>query len=164
MNTEKEGSCDPQSSQQTGDALCENIAIQKDVTKGSVSQAVSPTVSLASGGEKLKTDTQSSKFGNESCSKQPNCYECVYRGGIPGNAHSKCLHPSVVQLVDTPLFELLGMLGSRRLGDMSQQMKSAYKLLNIEGNEHGKKSGWFNWPINFDPIWLISCDGFEEKK
>jgi len=30
----------------------------------------------------------------------------------------------------------------------------------IVGNPHGIKNGWFRWPVNFDPIWLVSCDGF----
>ncbi len=35
--------------------------------------------------------------------------------------------------------------------------------LDIEGHEHGKKHGWFYWPVNFDPTWLLRCDGFEVK-
>lgn len=34
---------------------------------------------------------------------------------------------------------------------------------NVDGNKHGIKNGWFNWPFNFDPIWLISCDGFSDN-
>lgn len=33
----------------------------------------------------------------------------------------------------------------------------------VEGSPHGIKNGWFYWPFNFDPIWLKSCDSFEEK-
>ena len=29
------------------------------------------------------------------------------------------------------------------------------------GKEHGRNKGWFLWPLNFDPVWLVSCDGFE---
>ena len=35
--------------------------------------------------------------------------------------------------------------------------------LNITGDPHGIKMGWFQWPFNFDPCWLLTCDGFEEK-
>ena len=35
---------------------------------------------------------------------------------------------------------------------------------NIQGNQHGIKSGWFMWPFNFDPVWLENCDGFKEKE
>ena len=33
----------------------------------------------------------------------------------------------------------------------------------VEGNSHGIRSGWFLWPINFDPTWLVSCDGFSDN-
>ncbi len=26
-------------------------------------------------------------------SDKPNCYKCKHRGTLPGNAHSKCVHP-----------------------------------------------------------------------
>ena len=34
----------------------------------------------------------------------------------------------------------------------------------VKANEHGIVKGWFSWPVNFDPIWLKSCDGFELVK
>lgn len=30
----------------------------------------------------------------------------------------------------------------------------------VVAHEHGIKKGWFRWPMNFDPTWLIACDGF----
>ena len=30
----------------------------------------------------------------------------------------------------------------------------------VTGASHGIKHGWFFWPANFDPTWLVSCDGF----
>ena len=24
--------------------------------------------------------------------------------------------------------------------------------------------GWFNYPWNFDPTWLLECDGYEKRK
>ena len=47
---------------------------------------------------------------------------------------------------------------------MAKMITPAMKRLNISGNAHGIKSGWFYWPINFDPVWLESCNGFEAKK
>lgn len=35
--------------------------------------------------------------------------------------------------------------------------------LGITANEIGIRRGWFNWPHNFDPVWLLTCTGFEEK-
>ena len=31
----------------------------------------------------------------------------------------------------------------------------------VKGNKNGIQNGWFNHPNNFDPTWLVSCDGFE---
>lgn len=33
----------------------------------------------------------------------------------------------------------------------------------VSGHPHGIKNGWFLWPVNFDPNWLESCDGFSDK-
>ena len=30
------------------------------------------------------------------------------------------------------------------------------------GDEYGISKGWFVYPINFDPVWLRYCDGFEK--
>lgn len=31
---------------------------------------------------------------------------------------------------------------------------------HVTANPHGVRMGWFLWPLNFDPTWLVSCDGF----
>lgn len=58
------------------------------------------------------------------------CYKCVHRMDIPGNAHSRCNNHAA----------------------------------KVKGNPHGIRSGWFLWPLNFDPVWLESCDGFSDKE
>jgi hypothetical protein len=35
---------------------------------------------------------------------------------------------------------------------------------HVVGSDKGKRMGWFNWPIDFDPVWLESCNGFEQKE
>ena len=65
--------------------------------------------------------------------EKPNCYQCIHRGTLPGDAHSQCKHPQV------------------RDG-------------SVKGAAHGIKNGWFNWPWNFDPTWLESCDGFTAQQ
>jgi len=62
--------------------------------------------------------------------EKPNCYKCVHRLDIPGDAHSRCNNHKA----------------------------------KVEGNKHGIAHGWFIWPVNFDPTWLISCDGFSDKQ
>jgi hypothetical protein len=37
------------------------------------------------------------------------------------------------------------------------------RTARVVGHQHGIKKGWFFWPLNFDPTWLISCDGFKAK-
>lgn len=32
----------------------------------------------------------------------------------------------------------------------------------VKMNPYGVKSGWGLWPIDFDPIWVESCDGFSQ--
>jgi len=94
--------------------------------------------------------------------KKPNCYECAYRGTLPGSAHSKCLHPKIKGSTEDPLANVLGTLAS--VGRISPLPLPHGNPLNIKGNKHGILNGWFNWPVNFDPLWLENCDGFEEKK
>ncbi len=79
-----------------------------------------------------------------------NCYQCKYRGSVPGSCHSSCNYPGT----DTGILSFFD----------SENLKLIRKL-NICANPHGVKSGWFMWPVDFDPIWLTNCDGFiaEEK-
>jgi hypothetical protein len=37
-------------------------------------------------------------------------------------------------------------------------------LAKVTGHPHGIRMGWFYWPVNFDPTWLKSCDGFEPRE
>lgn len=93
--------------------------------------------------------------------KKPSCYECAHRGTLPGNTHSKCLHPKIKDSAEDPLANVLGMLAS--VGRTSPLPLPEKNPLNIKGSEHGIKKGWFNWPVNFDPVWLLNCDGFYPK-
>ena len=56
--------------------------------------------------------------------------------------------------------EILAILGSVGRGPPSVIRPS---ILGIKGDEHGIKCGWFNWPYNFDPVWLEACGGFEQS-
>ena len=42
--------------------------------------------------------------------------------------------------------------------------RCANEKAKVKGALPGIRNGWFNWPYSFDPIWLVSCDGFEKKK
>lgn len=30
----------------------------------------------------------------------------------------------------------------------------------VKGDALGIRRGWFLWPLNFDPVWMLECDGF----
>ena len=90
---------------------------------------------------------------------KPNCHKCIYRRNIPGDAHSSCVHPDT-GLADSqfPEFEQLAAI----LG-VGQGAK-AIMSLNIRANPVGVQRGWFMWPSNYDPVWLLNCDGFKSKE
>ena len=136
---------------------CENIVshglVQK-VSDEAISPAVSPSVSPSTD-ENYKTESDGSQYGNQSGSKsneKPNCYECKHRRSVPGDAHSECVNPRISE-TDRLVTGFALMAGQR---------SSAMKRLNVSANPHGIKRGWFYWPLNFDPVWLDTCDGFEK--
>ena len=134
---------------------CESIASQEPVQKVSDEQ-VSPAISLAvspSTDENYKTESDGDQSSNQSGSRneKPNCYECKHRRSVPGDAHSECVNPRISE-TDRLVTGFALMAGQR---------SSAMKRLNVSANPHGIKRGWFYWPLNFDPVWLDTCDGFE---
>lgn len=90
----------------------------------------------------------------------PNCYHCVYRREAPGSAHSRCEHPEAKAAIkDNPLAEVLAIFGGVGRGPGLH-----VRAIGVTGDPHGIARGWFNWPLDFDPTWLRTCDGFEEKR
>jgi len=81
--------------------------------------------------------------------KNPKCYECIYRGNVPGDAHSCCNYPG----------NLTGMLDFL---DETNWLNA--KKLKIEANPTGIENEFFHWPVNYDPRWITNCNGFKEKK
>lgn len=112
------------------------------------------------GGMQEEIKEEKKEEEGETKKKKPNCYECVYREGLIGSVHSKCVHPKIKYLSDDPLANLFGMMANT--GRISPLVPPENPL-NIKGSPHGIKNGWFNWPVNFDPVWLVSCDGFYPK-
>ena len=92
--------------------------------------------------------------------EKSNCYKCEHRGDIPGSAHSCCKHPANAELLNNPLAQMLGIFASvGRIAPVQTKTK-----LNVKGHPTGIKRGWFNWPMNFDPVWLEECNGFSKLK
>jgi hypothetical protein len=75
----------------------------------------------------------------------------------------------VRKITDDPLMEVVGMLGSRGIAALGVNLGRDDTLnpgknpLGVVGHERGIRGGWFNWPINFDPVWLVRCDGFAQE-
>ena len=144
------------SAAQHGERPCDEVtASPAPVSEGigsAVSPAVSPPVSPSTV-ENYKTETDGSQCGNQSGSqsvKKPNCYECKHRGDLPYSAHSECKHPALE--------------GKGRILAIAAIMTAGqFPPFNLTGSKHGIRSGWFAWPLDFDPVWLESCDAFEPR-
>ena len=76
---------------------------------------------------------------------KPDCYTCIHRGTVPGDTHSCCRHPKAKLILQSPFIR-------KPLGE-----------LQITSND-GRMNGWFMWPINFDPVWLETCNGYTQQK
>ena len=87
---------------------------------------------------------------------KPNCYECKYRGEIPGDAHSRCLHPAIKTEGTNPIEAMIEAVCGKFISTANE--------LGIQGDTHAIRNGWFLWPANFDPVWLRSCNGFTPKE
>lgn len=88
---------------------------------------------------------------------KPNCYQCIHRRNLLGNTHSKCVHPTALVIRQAVGELVIGLAeffpGKPVLADK----------LGITAHQHGIDKGWFAWPANFDPTWLLTCNGFEGK-
>jgi len=67
--------------------------------------------------------------------KKKNCYNCTYRGEIPGDAHSRCKFNWSLSEIKPP-----------------------------KADEQGIRKGWYLFPLNFDPVWQKEeCKAFSDK-
>lgn len=136
------------------DVICESIDSQKPAT-GDFGAPVSPVISPAvnpESREKSITETRSERqSGNQSGNgnTKVNCYECKHRRELAGDCHSSCGHPAASSVA------LMLFAAGKSEFNTTQ--------IHVRGNTHGVRSGWFMWPLNFDPIWLEICNGFESK-
>lgn len=85
-----------------------------------------------------------------------SCYECKYRGTVPGSAHSSC---SVIKSTgNEKVAELELLLATGKFILLGGDDKP---IVNID--PHGVKHGWGSWPIDFDPVWIRSCGFFTNQ-
>ncbi len=63
------------------------------------------------------------------------CYECAYHKNIPGDAHISCVFNWTKAKQDMPI-----------------------------GAAHGINNGWYYFPFNYDPTWMLSeCSNYAEQ-
>src|SRR3989442_13501305 len=101
---------------------------------------------------------------------KPNCYNCIHRREVPGSSHSSCANPATESTRQSAFMKLAGVVGKRGGPELAgfasafhEGPERAAAQLNIKAVEHGVRHGWFVWPVNFDPLWLEHCDGFQAK-
>ena len=83
---------------------------------------------------------------------EKSCYNCKHRQDVVGSCHSTCVNPYA-----DPKSSVYFML------QQAKSLQSSDGSFIIEGNTHGIMMGWFTWPIDFDPVWVEKCTGFERK-
>lgn len=139
--------------QQSGDAKCEVTDTHARAATAHAEQ-VSPAISLAispSTDENYKSESDGNQSSNQSGTGNAMnaCYKCKHRGEVAGSAHSSCQHPSA--------HPGCILVFGRGMSTVS------YSKVRIRADAHGVNSGWFLWPLNFDPVWLDECTLFEAK-
>lgn len=92
-----------------------------------------------------------------------DCYTCKHRGMVPGDAHSCCRHPDLKGAADDPFAGMMAIFASKGRTAPVVAVEAALEKFEIRANPHGIRRGWFNWPWNFDPVWLVNCNAYEEK-
>lgn len=94
--------------------------------------------------------------------KKHNCYNCNFRGTVPGSAHSSC--SVITKGIKDELLGIAKMLeASLALGVHSLVDEKTQEPL-VKLSPHGVKNGWANWPLDFDPVWVEFCPFYDEKK
>lgn len=88
------------------------------------------------------------------------CYDCVYREALPGDTHSACRHPLTAAVHADQFSKMLALFGKRAGMAFVPAAAHVAEELGIAAVPHGVAGGWFLWPVNFDPVWLVACEGF----
>ena len=91
--------------------------------------------------------------------ERPDCHKCRHSRSIPGDAHIRCAHPKVTLPGNDPIVEMISIL----LGAGRCSGPVPFPGIDITASRVGVEKGYFAWPFNFDPIWLVSCTGYELK-
>lgn len=143
------------SSGNKGESLCGNIdsPVHETADSESVNLAVSHPISPNECRE-LQEPRHSAISDAVSQVAGKNCYTCQHRGGVAGSCHSSCKHPAINKHLKLLVAKWPSLTATDKQNNSAPLIKA---------NQHGIDSGWFFWPINFDPVWLEHCLLYEEK-
>jgi hypothetical protein len=72
------------------------------------------------------------------------------------------LHPYTEWARNEPLNQMAALLG-KRSGLTHCTLDAKASSLRAEFATPGIFKGWALWPVNFDPVWLERCEGFEPR-
>jgi len=86
-----------------------------------------------------------------------NCYQCVYATTNPGTTHLRCRHPLVQQ--NLQLTDFTAMLQ----GKIPNNLIQLRKRMGIRLDPRGVQNGWADWPFQFDPLWVLTCDKYNPE-
>lgn len=81
------------------------------------------------------------------------CYGCLHHRPIAGNAHLSCRHPATAHAHQNALAAVISTMGNA--------LPLAVCGLDVVFEAYGIAQGWASWPYNFDPAWLVRCDGYQ---
>lgn len=85
----------------------------------------------------------------------PNCHHCRFKRRLLGNVHIACKHPSVTHRYEKDLYGMLTPNAGK--GGIYPNE------LDVWGRHTAMAKGWFAWPFNYGPVWLLRCIGYESK-
>jgi len=88
--------------------------------------------------------------------KKHNCYNCMFRGTVPGSAHSSC---NVLKYIGEK-----GTIAESAIALGIATIKDEHGHDAVQLDPHGVRNGWAMWPINFDPIWVNKCMFYINKE
>lgn len=87
-----------------------------------------------------------------------DCLNCKHRIPVPGSTHSAC-----ALVGDEIARTQTAMAVAKGYTLMLKNKETGKKEPFIEIDPHGTRNGWANWPIDFDPIWIVKCMAFTPK-
>jgi len=90
-----------------------------------------------------------------------NCHDCKYSRPVPGDAHISCVHPGI-KTSNNPLMRALNIFFGNSINTNETETYTGPPF-QITTNPHGVRNGWVIFPVNFDQIWIDSCNGFTQK-